>query len=207
MFEYLMPEDLEELRSSLERKEGLKDFLGSVRGLLTSTPVDQGAFSDTIYLAGKRLSQWGFWDVVPDRVLASALVGMPGPAAALFLEAAPEGYRARVVEIANGTESAKIRANAKRLTGRISTKKKKVAAYVLRSRDGKVLGRRTKARILLNQALENLTSTGTAIEAYFADSGVVVGQMPQVIEEEKHRLPGLIPPKKTGRAHRTHRSR
>ncbi|MDX0139339.1 hypothetical protein CN128_24575 [Sinorhizobium meliloti] len=97
-FTNLVPEELAELRDSLTNPGEIVPFVESVKSFLQCTPIDGGADSDLIYLTGKRLARQGIWDLVPESVLASALVTIPQESVKLFLESASPDFRARVLE-------------------------------------------------------------------------------------------------------------
>ncbi|RMI10058.1 hypothetical protein U8C41_23490 [Sinorhizobium meliloti] len=97
-FTNLVPEELAELRDSLTSPGEIVPFVESVKSFLQCTPIDGGADSDLIYLTGKRLARQGIWDLVPESVLASALVTIPQESVRLFLESASPDFRARVLE-------------------------------------------------------------------------------------------------------------
>lgn len=97
-FESLMPEELDELRAGVADQDGMLAFLDSVTSFLKATPVDGGADSDLIFLAGKRLARHGVWDVVPASAVATTLATVPRQSVELFLEAAPASYRNQVLE-------------------------------------------------------------------------------------------------------------
>lgn len=173
MFEYLLPEEFDELKESVKQPEGLKQFRESVKALLTTLPNDGGAFSDTIYIAGKRLTQKGVLAAVSERDIASATMDAPVTSLRLFLETAPRDYTAGVLRF----REAAIRDDARAVLERPSHMAKRIIAKSSPKKGPRVEKKGERVRVFKSKSEAKTVGqllAESAIERLMEDDGVVV---------------------------------